>query len=56
MKIFLNLKDSVKEYSYPELIIWPNALNVSPFAMVDDLLGVAECGLDSLALNTFLNT
>ena len=52
MKIFLNLKDSVKEYSYPELIIWPNALIVLLYAIVDELLGVAECGLKFISLNT----
>ena len=34
---------------------YKTSTNVLPLAMVDDLLGVAECGLDSLALNTFLN-
>ena len=31
-------------------------VDVLPLAMVDDLLGVAECGHDSLSLNTFINT
>ena len=37
-------------YSYKKQV------DVLPLAMVDDLLGIAECGHDSLALNTFINT
>ena len=33
-----------------------NQVEVLPLAMVDDLLGVARCGHDSLELNTFINT
>ena len=33
-----------------------NQVEVLPLAMVDDLLGVASCGHDSLELNTFINT
>ena len=36
-------------YKYKDMV------NVLPLAMVDDLLGIAPCGLDSLALNTFIN-
>ena len=35
---------------------YKNQLDVMPLAMVDDLLGVASCGHDSLSLNTFINT
>ena len=31
-------------------------VDVLPLAMLDDLLGVAECWHDSLSLNTFINT
>ena len=31
-------------------------MNILPLAMVDDLLGVSKCGLDSISLNTFINT
>ena len=32
-----------------------DAINVIPLAMVDDLLGIANCGLESVALNSFIN-
>ena len=35
---------------------YKNQVMVLPLAMVDDLLGVANCGHDSLALNVFINT
>ena len=35
---------------------YKDQVKVLPLAMVDDLLGVANCGLDSLALNIFINT
>ena len=35
---------------------YKNQLDVMPLAMVDDLLGVASCGHDSLSLNNFINT
>ena len=35
---------------------YKNKVEVLPLAMVDDLLGVASCGLNSLALNIFINT
>ena len=35
---------------------YKNQVKVLPLAMVDDLLGVANCGHDSLALNIFINT
>ena len=37
-------------YKYKKMV------EVLPLAMVDDLIGVAECGHDSLALNVFMNT
>ena len=37
-------------YSYKKLV------KVTPLAMVDDLLAVAPCGMDSLAVNVFINT
>ena len=36
--------------------MYRNQVEVLPLAMVDDLLGIANCGHDSLALNTFINT
>ena len=30
-------------------------VNILPLAMVDDLLAVAKCGLESLAINTYIN-
>ena len=38
------------------MYMYKNQVKVVPLAMVDDLLGVANCGHDSLALNTFINT
>ena len=35
---------------------YKNKVKVLPLAMVDDLLGVARCGHNSLALNIFINT
>ena len=37
-------------YKYKELV------NIVPLAMVDDLLGIAPCGIKSLEMNTFINT
>ena len=37
-------------YSYKGLV------NTLPFLMVDDLLGIADCGVKSVGLNTFVNT
>ena len=34
---------------------YKNKVDIVPLAMVDDLLGIAPCGLESLALNTFIN-
>ena len=35
---------------------YKNQVQVLPLAMVDDLVGVASCGHDSLSLNIFINT
>ena len=35
---------------------YKNQVMVMPLAMVDDLVGVANCGFESLDLNTFINT
>ena len=35
---------------------YKNKVEFLPLAMVDDLLGIASCGHNSLALNTFMNT
>ena len=44
------LKSGSNMYLYKKMV------NILPLAMVDDLLGVAKCGLDSLHLNTFINS
>jgi hypothetical protein len=38
------------------LYMYKKLVNVLPLAMVDDLLGVAKCGLLSIRMNTFINT
>ena len=38
------------------LYSYKNLVKVTPLAMVDDLLAVAPCGIDSLAVNVFINT
>ena len=43
---------STGEYMYT----YKNQVEVLPLAMVDELLGIASCGHNSLALNTFINT
>ena len=35
---------------------YKNQAMVLPLAMVDDLMGIANCGLDSFNLNIFINT
>ena len=40
------------EYMYT----YKDQVEVLPLAMVDDLLGIANCGHNSLALNTFINS
>ena len=34
---------------------YKDKVDIVPLAMVDDLLGIAPCGLESLAMNTFIN-
>ena len=36
--------------------MYKKQVEVMPLAMVDDLIGVAACGHESLAMNTFINT
>ena len=38
------------------MYIYKKLLNVPPLAMVDDILGIAECGQKSIALNVFINS
>ena len=35
---------------------YKNVVRVLPLAMIDDILGIQECGVKSIALNTFINT
>ena len=41
-----------REYLYK----YKDKVDVVTLAMVDDLLGIANCGIESLELNTFINT
>ena len=36
--------------------LYKKTVRVLPLAMVDDLMGIANCGHSSLSLNTFINT
>ena len=38
------------------LYMYKDSVGVPPLAMVDDLVAVSHCGLDSVVLNSFLNT
>ena len=38
------------------IYLYKNISRVLPLAFIDDLQGVAKCGIQSLALNTFLTT
>ena len=38
------------------LYSYKNTVRVLPLAMVDDLLGISPCGIDSVELNTFMNS
>ena len=40
------------EHLYP----YKGMMNTLPFLMVDDILAIAECGIKSVSLNTFINT
>ena len=35
---------------------YKDLVNIPPLSMVDDVLAIAECGVDSVAVNSFLNT
>jgi hypothetical protein len=35
---------------------YKNTVRVLPLAMVDDINGISKCGINSVALNTFINT
>ena len=35
--------------------MYKKTVRVLPLAMVDDLNGISKCGLDSIALNSFMN-
>ena len=36
--------------------LYKNVMRVLPLAMVDDILGIQDCGVKSITLNTFINT
>ena len=36
-------------------VLFRNEVGVPPLAMVDDVVCVAECGVDSVAVNAFIN-
>ena len=36
--------------------LYKNTVRVMPLAMVDDINAISRCGLDSIALNTYINT
>ena len=36
--------------------LYKNVVRVLPLAMVDDILGIQDCGVKSITLNTFINT
>ena len=36
--------------------LYKNTVRVLPLAMVDDINAISRCGLDSVSLNTFVNT
>ena len=46
-------RDSIKRREH--LYKYKDKVDVVTLAMVDDLLGIAPCGLESTALNTFIN-
>ena len=35
--------------------LYKNTVRVLPLAMVDDLMGISKCGLDTVEMNTFMN-
>ena len=40
----------------PSLYKYKGLVNIIPLAMVNDLLGIAPCGIKSIELNTLINT
>ena len=36
--------------------LYKDTVRVLPFAMIDYINGISKCGLDSIALNTFIKT
>ena len=36
--------------------LYKNMVRILPLAMVDDINGISKCGLESIALNTYINT
>ena len=38
------------------MYLYKNMVRVLPLAMVDDINAISKCGIDSLALNTYINT
>ena len=36
--------------------LYKKTARILPLAFVDDLNGISKCGIESLALNTFINT
>ena len=36
--------------------LYKNSVRVLPLAMVNDINSISKCGLDSVSLNTFVNT
>ena len=46
----------VVESRGPSLYKYKGLVNIIPLAMVDDLLGIAPCGIKSIELNTLINT
>ena len=36
--------------------LYKNTTRVLPLAMIDDINGISKCGIDSISLNTFINT
>ena len=47
-------KECVEEKKY--LYMYRNSVGVPPLTMIDDCIGAAKCGIDSIELNEFLNT
>ena len=53
-----NSIDSIGKKCYTRgdnLYLYKQMVRILPLSMVDDILGIAKCGQESLALNTFIN-